>query len=85
MYIEIATGSELEKCKSKEKLEKLELGSSLKQFAGGEVSVGRGRKCIRKFCDGETTFLLVKYHPNFSAMCQIYFVYVWNIMESYSL
>lgn len=84
MYIEIATSSDLEKCKSPGKLEKLELGSSLKQFRG-ELSIGRGRKCIRKFCDGETTFLLVKYHPNFSAMCQIYFVYVWNIMESYSL
>lgn len=49
------------------------------------MSMGRGRKFIRKFCVSKITFVLVKYYPNFSATCQIYFVYVWNIMESYSL
>lgn len=62
----------------------LEQGSPLKKCYGA-MCMGRWRKCIRKFCDGEITFILVKYYPNFSAMCQIYFVYVWNIMESYSL
>lgn len=67
-----------------EKQRKAGVGLSTAKVLWG-ICMGRGRKCIRKFCDGEITFILVKYYPNFSAVCQIYFVYVWNIMESSSL